>query len=222
MQDYNRFKQLIRRFKPLITLLVATSCLISAQAEESGLNQLPSETPRIKLRLYQEEIPHAGQITRAILLAETNQFSFVVPLGFRSQAEQSQKRIILTSRDHACSIVMQVHESPTRSTPKLKPEEHRAQVLSRYPGAKIVDEFTASIESQSGPAFEVEWQPQVGGLTATRLAFVPYAGGYLEFVINAPVERIRKFDPVLNQLLLSFRSSPIGAKLEVQTFFTDL
>jgi hypothetical protein len=56
----------------------------------------------------------------------------------------------------------------------------------------------------------------------TRAAFVPYAAGYLEFTVQAPTSEVRQYDHVLNQLLLSFRTSPVGKDLAVQEFLSEL
>ena len=204
-------------------LLILTAWLsISAEAEEDTRREASADPPKMKLRLYQEQAPHAGHITRGILVAETNQFSFVMPVGFGSHAEPSQKTATLTSRDYACSIIIRIHESFKQAATQPKPEALRAQILARYTKAKIVDEFTAAVESMSGPGVEVEWQPENASPSTSRVALVPYPGGYLEFIVQAPTNQIRKYDQAFNQLLLSFRASPIGVKLEVQSFLNDL
>ena len=195
---------------------------ISAEAGEVTRGEASAGPPKMKLRLHQEQAPHGGQITRGVLVAETNQFSFVMPPGFGSHAEPSQKTVTLTSRDYACSMIMRIHESFKPSAIQPKPEALRAQVLARYTKAVIVDEFTAAVESMSGPGVEVEWQPENASPSTSRVALVPYPGGYLEFIVQAPTTQIRKYDQAFNQLLLSFRASPIGVKLEMQPFLKDL
>ena len=97
----------------------------------------------------------------------------------------------------------------------------RARLLTQFKEAKVVDEFSGSVESMSGPAFEVEWRSDAGMKMTTRVAFVPHPGGHIEFVVQAPSTEIRKYDQSLNQLLLSIRSSPVGEKLAVQEFLSE-
>ena len=94
--------------------------------------------------------------------------------------------------------------------------------MGQYKAAKIVDEFNASIESMSGPAFELEWASETGKKMTTRAAFVPYATGHIEFTIQAPASEIRLYDQSLSQLLLSIRTSPVGKELAVQEFLSEL
>ena len=85
-----------------------------------------------------------------------------------------------------------------------------------------MDEFNASIESMTGPGFEVEWVSDMGKKMTTRAAFVPYSSGRIEFTVQAPTVEIRHYDQSLSQLLLSIRTSPVGKELAVQEFLSEL
>ena len=73
----------------------------------------------------------------------------------------------------------------------------------------------------SGPAFEIEW-PAEAGKMSTRAAFIPYPGGHIEVTVQAPTAEFRSYDQALFQLLMSFRTSPIGTKLAVQEYLSEL
>ena len=70
--------------------------------------------------------------------------------------------------------------------------------------------------------FELEWWTVSKTKMTMRVAFIPFAGGQLEFQALAPASRIRDFDGPLNQLLISIRTSPVGAKLATQTISANL
>jgi len=181
-----------------------------------------AEPPKLEARFYQQDTPFSGEITRGILVVKDSQFSFVMPAGFRRQIDPAEKKISLTSTSYTCAITAKIFETSTDGQADLKPDTLRARILGQHKDAKIVDEFNASIESMSGPAFELEWVSEMGQRTTTRAAFVPYAAGHIEFTVQAPTSEIRKYDQSLNQLLLSIRTSPVGKDLAVQEFLSEL
>ena len=194
-------------------------CAVCAVAQEPGR---PAEPPKLEARFYQQNTPFSGEITRGILVAKETQFSFVMPAGFRRQIEAAEKRISLTSTSFTCAITARIFENATEGQADLKPDTVRARVLSWHKDTKVVDEFTASIESMSGPAIEVEWVSDTGKKMTTRAAFVPYSAGRIEFTVQAPTTEIRQYDHSLSQLLMSFRTSPVGKELAVQEFLSEL
>ena len=202
----------------MITGLVLL-CAVCARAQEPGT---VTEPPKLEARFYQQNTPFAGEITRGILAAKETQFSFVMPAGFRRQIDAAEKRISLTSTSFTCAITAKIFENATEGQADLKPDTLRARVLSWHKDAKVVDEFNASIESMTGPGFEVEWVSDMGKKMTTRAAFVPYSAGRIEFTVQAPTAEIRQYDQSLSQLLLSIRTSPVGKELAVQEFLSEL
>ena len=202
-----------------VTLLSVSMPKLAAQS--SAAPSTPAEKPKIEARFFNQKTPFAGEITRGIIVAETNQFSFVVPPGFSKQIDAAAKTISLTSTSYTCAITAIIHESAVEGKTDLKPETVRQLLVSRYKEARIVDEFNASIESMSGPAFEIEWTGAVGKMS-TRAAFIPYPGGHFEVTVQAPTPEFRTYDQALFQLLMSVRTSPIGAKLAVQEYLSEL
>jgi hypothetical protein len=195
------------------------ACIQLASAQDSKTN---AEPPKLEARFYQQNTPFSGEITRGILVAKESQFSFVMPAGFRHQIDPAEKKVSLTSTNYTCAITAKIFEKATDGPADLKSDTLRARVLGRHKDAKVVDEFNASIESLSGPAFELEWLSDAGLKMTMRTAFVPYPAGYIEFTVQAPTAEIRRYDQPLNQLLLSFRTSPLGKELAVQEFLPEL
>lgn len=208
-------------FTSIAAVTLLSVSLPELVAQSPGAPSTPPEKPKIEARFFNQNTPFAGEITRGIIVAETNQFSFVVPPGFSKQIDAAAKKISLTSTSYTCAITAIIHESATEGKADLKPETVRQLLVSRYKEARIVDEFNASIESMSGPAFEIEWTGAVGKMS-TRAAFIPYPGGHFEVTVQAPTPEFRTYDQALFQLLMSVRTSPIGAKLAVQEYLSEL
>jgi hypothetical protein len=206
--------------KPTIAMLLLLAAL-GARAQVSG-HGAAAPPPTFNARFYQQSTPYAGEVTRGILVSQYNQFSFVLPPGFRQQIEPAEKKISLVSTSYTCAITARIHETESDGPADLKPDTLRAQALNLHKDANLVEEFSAAIESKSGPGFELEWKSDAGLKMTTRAAFVPYPGGHLAFTVQAPTSDIRKYDQALNQLLLSFRTSPVGAELSVQEFLSEL
>jgi hypothetical protein len=199
---------------------VALLSALCVGAEEPA--KTAAEPPKLEARFYQQNTPFSGEITRGILVAKESQFSFVMPADFRRQIDAVEKKVSLTSTSYTCAITAKIFETATDGQADLKPDTLRAQVLGQHKDGKIVDEFSASIESMSGPAFELEWVSEMGQRMTTRAAFVPYAAGHIEFTVQAPSSEVRRYDQSLSQLLLSFRTSPVGKALAVQEFLSEL
>ncbi len=208
-------------FTSIAAVTLLSVSLPELAAQSPGTLSTPAEKPKIEARFFKQKTPFAGEITRGIIVAETNQFSFVVPPGFPKQIDAAAKKISLTSTSYTCAITAIIHESAVEGKADLKPETVRQLLVSRYKEARIVDEFNASIESMSGPAFEIEWSSAAGKMS-TRAAFIPYPGGHFEVTVQAPTPEFRTYDQALFQLLMSIRTSPIGAKLAVQEYLSEL
>lgn len=188
-----------------------------APAQTAGAD----EPPALKLVIFADKLANGYQITRSILTTRSNQFSCVVPAGFRTQLDEGQKKFSLISTDHIGSISLKIVE-PANGPAELKPDELRAQVLARQPGAKVVDQTPLTACGGTGPAFEIEWWTETKTRMAMRTAFVPIPGGHLEIVVQARSEKIRSLDGALNQFVLSLRTSPVGSKLTTQAISSNL
>jgi hypothetical protein len=145
--------QAISTFFTVIAILLSSADTTRAQSsEQKGVPEI--EKPKLAGRFYQHSTPHVGEVTRGILTAATNQFSFVVPEGFRRRIDIKDKSICLTSASLTASLTAKICETVVDGQVDLKPESVRQLVLGRYQNSRIVEEFNASIESMTGPAFE--------------------------------------------------------------------
>jgi hypothetical protein len=212
--------QAISTFFTVIAILLSSADTTRAQSsEQKGVPEI--EKPKLAGRFYQHSTPHVGEVTRGILTAATNQFSFVVPEGFRRRIDIKDKSICLTSASLTASLTAKICETVVDGQVDLKPESVRQLVLGRYQNSRIVEEFNASIESMTGPAFEIEWAGQACKMSS-RVAFVPYPGGHIEVTVQSPTAEFRSYDAALFRFLISVRTSPIGSKLPVMEYLTEL
>lgn len=211
--------QLIR----LLSLAAVTAAIGLARADEVARTTFtPPPPPKVAAKFLTEKNANNDEITRGILIAETNQFSFVLPPGFRCKVDGTAKKVGISSGDYSCSISAVLHEKALEGNADLSDETVREQALRRFPGSKVTDEFRAAIQGMNGPGFELRWTTAEGIPMVGRLAFVPYPGGHLEFEFQTSVEKFPGYQHTLNHLLLSFRTSPIGQKLELQEFLSEL
>ncbi|MEK7675590.1 MAG: hypothetical protein AAB676_07140 [Verrucomicrobiota bacterium] len=163
------------------------------------------------------------EVKRVFLAAETNKFTFRVPEGFQLQSDAAKKTVTLIADDKIGSVTVQVTEVVGGKAPDIQPEELRQRLLARHNAAKIVDEFAASAGDLSGSAFEVEWIHEGSkAVLAARVAFIPFPGGLLEFNQIAPKAKVRDYDQVLNQVLLSFRHARIDGQFDIAPLSTKI
>lgn len=209
--------------RTLFATTIALTLPFASQARAEEVNSPATDKPKSQLqaKFYQQDTPWAGEVTRGIITAATNQFSFVIPNGFRKLPEINGKTVILTSTGQTASLTFRIFEHAVDGRLDLKADSLRENVLGRFKDAKVVDEFPAYVGSTNGPAFEVEWSGQVCKM-ASRVAFVPYEGGHLEVIVQSPVAELRSFDPAFSGFLMMIRSSPIGTKLPMVEFLSEL
>ncbi len=203
------------------TLVSAFATMVGTCAETPDSAVAEKPRPQVEAKFYQESTPYSGEVTRGIITAATNQFSFVIPNGFRRLPEISGKSVTLTSTGRTASLVFRIFETAVDGGFDFKPERLRENVLGRFKNAQVVDEFPAYIGSTNGPAFEVEWSGQNCKM-ASRVAFVPYSGGHLEVTVQSPAVEIRSYDSAFSSFLMMIRSSPIGTKLPMVEFLSEL
>jgi hypothetical protein len=206
-------------FATTLALSLAAASGICAEDIDSPATEKPKT--QLQAKFYQQDTPFSGEVTRGIITAATNQFSFVIPNGFRKLPEISGKTVILTSTSQTASLTFRIFEHAVDGKLDLKADALRGNVLARFKDAKVVDEFPAYIGSTNGPAFEVEWSGQVCKM-ASRVAFVPYEGGHVEVIVQSPAAEFRSFDSAFSSFLIMIRSSPIGTKLPMVEFLSEL
>ena len=192
---------------------------IDAGAAETLASEVPP--PELKSKFYNQETPYAGEVTRGIITAATNQFSFVIPPGFKKLVDIKGKTLTLNSTSMTATLTFKISEDAVEGKTDMSLGALKEAVLKRFKDGRIVDEFGGTIESMSGPGFEVEWPGAVCRMSS-RIAFVPYAGGHIEIVVQSPTAEFRAYDVPLATFLLTIRTSPVGTKVPVIEYLSEL
>ena len=171
----------------------------------------------LQMSIVNRMLPDERPVSRAYLTAGTNKFGFLVPEGFQTDPNnKALDRISFISSEYNGWLTLHLAEPATSGDNDLDPQFYREQLLSRYPGAKITEEFSLTAAGRSGPAFDL--QKMSGGmLQSMRVAFIPSAAGVLEFSLLASPDNFPKFGSSFNLLLLTFRAS-VDGKLEFPPF----
>jgi hypothetical protein len=152
-----------------------------------------------------EEAPETGRFASYVLLAGEDQFRFVPPLGWRVTAEASQARLVLVAPGGVPGICLSVRPPSKALAPGADPNGLREEVLRRFPGARIVEEFACYTSGQAGRGFELQWS--VGeALMASRVAYFSTLHGSLEFSLSTSASRMRTSRAALGALLTSFQT----------------
>jgi hypothetical protein len=178
----------------------------------------PARTNKTVLHISSvPQIIHGGiKISAMIVSVGPNQFSFLPPPGWRVQFDPSEKRVKLVRSENGSLIEVSFAEKKATEETTASIEALRQTLSSRYPGAKIIEEFSISALGQPGVAFELEWRSGNSLRQFIRVAFVHFPGGGLEVSLAAPSDVFRQNFHAFNQLLLSFRHAPLDGKLEIQ------
>jgi hypothetical protein len=154
-----------------------------------------------------------GEPVRSILLtAGTNQFYLCIPHGFRLDASNPQKIVLIN--DDSCYLTFRIVGPMSPGTQELNPDVYRKELLQRYSGGKISSEFSRRVANHSGPVFDLQWKNSGGADQSQRITFIPSIAGVLEFSMMASSDGFSAGQYFFNSFLLGFRSNE-GGPLEI-------
>jgi hypothetical protein len=186
----------------------------SARAEDLPEIWATNPPPPLKADVKYIGGPGLIPVNRVFVSCGTNQFTFLVPDGFRLDASDPRK-LTLVNADFTCLITWRVlGPVPTQ---EAGPDQsfYREMLLKRHPGGKILEEFSLSALGRYGPAFDLRWGGAGGLARRERLLFIPTLAGIVEFDLVSSLEtfgaRIQQF----NDVLVNFRASDEHGKLVV-------
>ena len=168
----------------------------------------------LQISVENEIVPNLAPVPRAYVTAGTNKFAFLVPGDFRVDANNpALDTVSLISSDFTSWLTLRIAGPAPSDGGELESQPYRELLLSQYPGATILDEFSLTAAGRSGPAFNL--QKSVGGvMQSMRVAFIPSDAGVLEFSLLASRDNFPKQQAKFNALLLTFRAS-VDGKLEI-------
>ena len=159
-------------------------------------------------RLFSQplSIPERGEVTSYVLLAGSNRFSFLPPARWQISAKAEKREVTLLSRDQIAGISLKIVVDGIAAKEKKDWDKWRREVTRRYPDAKIVSESNCYSGEGEGICFEFHHVASNKSKMSTRLAFVPFREGTIEFLLTAPRESSEDYTFTFANLLTSFHS----------------
>lgn len=157
-------------------------------------------------------IPERGEVTSYLILTASNRFSFLPPPAWNVSESAAEKSVTCVPDDFGAKISFKIIPGISRNVQDLRTDAFRNEVAARYPGARVVGEFRCYTGGKSGLAFDVERSFEKRPPVTSRLAFVPFEGGLVEFELTTETRRFSHYHLVLGNLLTSFRIEAIPSK----------
>jgi hypothetical protein len=146
-------------------------------------------------------IPERGEVASYVLLAGSNRFSFLPPAAWRISGNAEKREVILLSHDQIVSISFRIVGKGKQDV-----DRWREEVVRRYPSATMVNEFICYTRDGHGICFEFQRTASKKSKLSTRLAFVPFSDGTVEFLLTAPNEKSEEYSFAFANFLTSFHS----------------
>jgi hypothetical protein len=201
-----------------LRLLIYLSAALLNDRAFAELSYLAGQAnpPTLLFSLKSEEVAAGAglrQVQHLFLTCGTNQFACVVPTGFRVDASNPQK-VVLVDPDYAHFITIRLIGPVPAGAHELRADYCRTLAFSRFPGAKITQESSETVGYLTGPAFDLEWKNAAGTEQSARLVFVVTPVGIMEFSLLACSNKFSDGGILFNTLLSSFRGSA-GGKLDL-------
>lgn len=194
--------------------LVLAGGLLRAAPVTSCETQGATNRYALSAETRHEEGPGLLPADRAYLRSGTNQFSFLIPAGWKLETWGDGRAAVVT-RDYACRIVFGLARPPVRAGEELNPDACAQWVLAEYPQASILKQVPAMADSRAGPAYEVQLPRSIGTASRGEIAFIPSRAAILEFSLVCIPERFEAARRQLHTLLLTFRASDARGELHI-------
>jgi hypothetical protein len=183
--------------RTLVILIFAKVTLAGFMLENSFARQETNEGFRVVRERY--ETPEGGEIWGAAVVAGTNKFSFVPPSNWLLESNMREKKVTFTRRDFSATMNLKIWET------NFVPTVWKEMALQQFPGAKLTGEFECFTANEKGMAFDLERSLPKRAKLTSRVAYVPYAGGLIEFQMTTTPDVFRRYHAVFGHLLNSFR-----------------
>jgi hypothetical protein len=187
-----------------------------AGATDWVLGNRATNPPPLKAEVKYIAGPDLMPVNRAFVRWGTNKFTFLMPDGYRLDMSATQK-VMLVSTDLSCLISWRILGPAPSDAADLDPAQYRELVLSRHPGARMLNEFSLNALGRYGPVFDLRWGGAGGLMRRERVLFIPALAGVLEFSLVSSPEKFDAGREKFDGLRLSFRASDANGKLAVPT-----
>lgn len=156
-------------------------------------------------------IPERGEVTSYVILTVSNRFSFLPPPAWNVSESAAEMSVTCVPDDYGAKISFKIVPGIPKSIQDLQADAFRSEVAARYPEARVVSEFLCYTSGKPGLAFDLERSFEKRPPMTTRLAFVPFEGGMVEFELTTETRKVSRYRLVLGNLLTSFRIAAIPA-----------
>ena len=161
-------------------------------------------------------LEEGGEVTRFSVRAGGSEFYFLPPRGWKMTLDDAEQKVILAARDGAAQLSFKILCATDGKSPQLDVAELRTQIRGRFHEARITEEFIAHASTASGPAFDLTYATARNFTFATRVAFIPFASGTVEFQLTTRPENFSQNHIAFGGLLNSFQIEP-ATKAVVQS-----
>ncbi|MEO8426226.1 MAG: hypothetical protein ABI651_03855 [Verrucomicrobiota bacterium] len=162
---------------------------------------------QFQLTTRSQILQEGGTLTSYVVLSRQNGFRFLPPHGWKLVVDETENKIILAPPDLSARISFTVFwQKEARALP-VESEVLRSKVLGRFPEATISEE-PCYANDQKGIAFDLKYSPANDVNLSTRLAFIPFRGGIVEFNLTSKTTDFVKHHLTFGQLLNSFQVEP--------------
>lgn len=136
---------------------------------------------------------------------EQTRLVFLAPHGFRCASHEERREVRLIARDDTAAIALTFHPAPPAETNAAP--YWRAQLLGRYAGAQVVEQFTETAAGVSGPAFDLLWERRDSPPLKLRSVFIPLGKHWVELTLITTPAAFEQDRHALNQVALSLRGA---------------
>lgn len=159
---------------------------------------------QFQLTTRSQVLQEGGTLTSYVVLSRQNGFRFLPPHGWKLVVDESENKITLAPPDLSARISFTVSWQKEANTAPVAADVLRSKVLGRFPEATMIEEPCYANE-QKGIAFDLSYSPANDVNLSTRLAFIPFRGGIVEFNLTSKTTDFAKHHLTFGQLLNSFQ-----------------
>lgn len=190
----------MRRFRHLHLATVGFMMLypgLSGQAAEG-----------FKMLVQPLHIPERGEVTSYVILTLSNRFSFLPPPNWNVSENAAAKSVVCVPEDYGAKISFKITPEIGRTIKDFQTDSFRDEIRGRYADVRLVNEFLSYTSGRPGVAFDLERTFEKRPPVTTRLVFVPFGEGLVEFELTTESRKFDRYHHAMGNLLTSFRIDP--------------
>ena len=164
----------INRLHALLVVLAGLALVTPRARAQTESSSKPAWEVEVRKELPEHDPP----FYRAYVVAGTNKFAMLLPLGYFFQGKD-EGLLRLATAGSGSQITFAVR--PPTDPHYADKDAIREYVLAGRPGAKITSEFSTGVGQWTGQGYDLTWKPAGGSALAGRVVVVTFEGGFLEY-----------------------------------------